>query len=148
MYVQTAKRPAKAYGRAQKAAFLPRQVEATAFAKAAALLAEAAARVQEFDAYRAALRFNRLIWTLIQADLARPDNGLSDQVKAKLLSLSVFVDKQTVAALAAPSAARLEPLIEIDRNIAQGLLDSAGRRATAERSEGRALPSATGALSA
>ena len=145
---QTAQRPAKAYGQAQRAAFLPRQVEATAFAKAAALLAEAATRVQEFGAYRAALRFNRLIWTLIQADLARPDNGLSDQVKAKLLSLSVFVDKQTVAALAAPSAARLESLIEIDRNIAQGLLDSAGRRATAERGEVRALPSATSALSA
>ena len=129
---QLAKRPAEAYGQAQKAAFLPRQVEATAFAKAAAMLAEAGARVQDFDAYRAALRFNRLIWTLIQADVARPENGLSDQLKAKLLSLSVFVDKQTVAALAKPSAARLEPLVEIDRCIAQGLWDSAQLRNTGE----------------
>ena len=137
---QIAKRPAEAYRQAQKAAFLPRQVEATAFAKAAALLTEAGARVQDFDVYRAALRYNRLIWTVIQADMVRPDNHMSEPLKAKLLSLSVFVDKQTVAALAVPSAARLEPLIEIDRNIAQGLWASSGRHKTTDVGEDRTPP--------
>ncbi len=140
---QMTKNQAEAYGRAQKTAFRPSQIEAMAFAKAAALLGEAGARVQDFGAYRAALRFNRLVWTLIQADLARPDSGLSNQVKAKLLSLSVFVDKQTIDALAAPSAGLLEPLIEIDRHIAQGLLEPAARLAAAEGVVGSAPPSAS-----
>jgi flagellar protein FlaF len=137
----------EAYGRVQRAALLPRQVEATAFAKAAALLDEAGARVRDFAAYRAALRFNRLVWTLVQADLVRPDNGLSEPLKARLLSLSLYVDKQTVAALAAPAAARLAPLIEIDRCLAQGLLGTAERGAAPEGGEGRAAtPAATAAV--
>jgi len=138
---RTAERLAEAYGRAQKMAFQPCQVEASAFAKAATLLGEAVGRLEDFDAYRAALRFNRLVWTLIQADLARPDHGLSDEVKARFLSLSIYVDKQTVAALAAPSAARLEPLIEIDRSIARGLWEHAGHRTATEGGEGAAAPS-------
>jgi flagellar protein FlaF len=138
MVDQMPKRYAEAYGRAQKAALLPRQVEAMALAKAAALLGEAGKPILDFDAYRAALRFNRLVWTLVQADLARPDNGLSDEVKARMLSLSLYVDRQTVAALAAPAAAQLAPLIEINRCIAEGLLGPAERRAAAEGGEGRA----------
>ena len=138
------RRQAEAYRLAQRAALLPGQVEATVFAKAAALLDEAAgpseARVRDFAAYRAALHFNRLVRTLLQSDLARPDNGLPAALTAKLLSLSLYVDKQTVVALARPSAARLAPLIEIDRCLAQGLLGLAERGAAAEQEEGRAAP--------
>ena len=146
MFDRLPRRQAEAYELAQRAALLPGQVEATVFAKAAALLSEAAgpseagARVRDFAAYRAALHFNRLVWTLLQSDLARPDNGLPAALTAKLLSLSLYVDKQTVVALARPSTARLAPLIEIDRCLAQGLLGLAERGAAAEQEEDRAAP--------
>lgn len=140
------RRQAEAYDLAQRSALLPGQLEATVFAKAAALLSEAAgpseagARVRDFAAYRAALHFNRLVWTLLQSELARPDNGLPAALKAKLLSLSLYVDKQTVVALARPSAARLAPLIEIDRCLAQGLLGPAERGPAPAGEAGRAVP--------
>ena len=48
-------------------------------------------------------------------------NGLSGELKSDLLSLSLFVDKQTVKALADPRPEHLDVLIEINRNIALGL---------------------------
>ena len=130
------KHPADAYGRAQRSALGPVEVEAMAFAKAVALLGAARGRVADFAAYRAALRFNRLLWTLVQADLTRAGNQLPADVKARLLSLSLFVDQQTVTALAAPGAARLDPLIEINRCVAGGLLGHAGRRPEAAAVQG------------
>jgi len=50
------------------------------------------------------------------------DNPLSVDVKNNVLSLSIFIDKQTVAALASPSASILSTLIDINRNIASGLM--------------------------
>ena len=74
------------------------------------------------SAYRAALSFNQNLWTLVQADLIEPTCTLPDDLKSDLLSLSLFVDRQTMAAVASPAAAgHLQPLIEIDRDVAAGL---------------------------
>jgi flagellar protein FlaF len=74
------------------------------------------------EAYRTALRLNWRLWTIIQCDVASPENPLSSELKANIISLSVFVDRQTLSALSDPSAAKLNSLIDINRNIAAGLM--------------------------
>ena len=112
--------PLRVYGQTQNMALPPRHAEAMAFAKAVALLNQASA-ADDPAAYSSALGFNRLLWTIVQADLARPGNALPEELRKTLLSLSVFVDRQTLAALADPTAERLVPLIRINENMAKGL---------------------------
>jgi flagellar biosynthesis activator protein FlaF len=50
------------------------------------------------------------------------DNQLPLDIKENILSLSVFIDKHTVSALAEPAGRKLRVLIEINRNIASGLM--------------------------
>lgn len=113
-------RPLQAYGRTQNMALPPRHAEAMAFAKAVALL-NAAGAADDPAAYSSALGFNQLLWTIVQADVAGPANRLPGSLRKILLSLSVFVDRQTVAAFADPSVERLAPLIRINENMAKGL---------------------------
>ena len=112
--------PVRVYDQAQKMALPPRHAEAMAFAKAVALLNQAGA-ADDPAATSSALGFNQLLWTIVQADVAGPGNALPEDLRKTLLSLSVFVDRQTLAALADPTAERLLPLIRINENMARGL---------------------------
>ena len=116
----------QAYAQTQKSAMPPREVEAMAFTKAALMLDEARGQLEDYDAYAAALKFNQLLWTIIQADIVDKENKLPAQLKANILSLSIFVDKQTVKALADVDAEHLDVLININKNLAEGLLTKPG----------------------
>jgi flagellar biosynthesis activator protein FlaF len=109
------------YQQQQKRNLTPREVEAMAFTKAALLLEDAKKYTNNIEEYAKALRFNHLLWTIIQADLTEPDNQLPPEIKANVMSLSIFVDKQTTKALRSSSAADLDVLININRNLAAGL---------------------------
>ena len=110
-----------AYAQQQKRNLSPREVEAMAFTKAALLLEEAKQKTGNIEEYSKALRFNHLLWTIIQADLTEPENQLPNEIKANVMSLSIFVDKQTTKAMRSSSAADLDVLININRNLAAGL---------------------------
>ena len=110
-----------AYQQQQKRNLTPREVEAMAFTKAALLLEEAKGKSKNVDEYAKALRFNHLLWTIIQADLTDPANQLPDEIKANVMSLSIFVDKQTTKALRSSDPKELDILININRNLAAGL---------------------------
>lgn len=118
-----------AYQRAQKSKMSPREVEAMAFMKAASLLEEAKGNRQSIDEFSKALRFNHLLWTIIQADITEPENELPPEIKANVMSLSIFVDKQTNKALRTTEPADLDILININRNLAAGLRDGPGAEA-------------------
>ncbi len=113
----------KAYESAQKgaAASSARETEAQAFMKAAELMENAKRAPEDDEKFNEALRFNHLLWTIIQADLTEPANELPNQLKANIMSLSLFVDKQVSTALAEGNRAILDGLIEINRNLAVGL---------------------------
>jgi flagellar biosynthesis activator protein FlaF len=113
-----------AYAQQQKRNLTPREVEAMAFTKAALLLEDAKKAAGNIEEYSKALRFNHLLWTIIQADLTEPDNNLPPEIKANVMSLSIFVDKQTTKALRTTSGADLDVLININRNLAAGLRTS------------------------
>ncbi len=125
--------PGSAYSQVHNMGGDPRGTEARAFMEAARRLSEARERVDEdVDAYRKALRLNWRLWTIIQSDVSSPDNTLPDDLKANIISLSIFVDKHTLEALAEPSGTKLNVLVDINRNIAAGLMTNPEAAAEAE----------------
>ncbi len=118
-------RPTDAYRQTSKLALTPRAAEAEAFTKAARLLDQVQAKAKtgpfDYDAYARALGFNQTLWTIIQADLGRHAMHLPAGLRRDILDLSLYVDKQTIKALADPKAEHLGALVEIDRAIARGL---------------------------
>jgi flagellar protein FlaF len=120
-----------AYAQQQKRNLSPREVEAMAFTKAAVLLEEAKQKINNIEEYSKALRFNHLLWTIIQADLTEPENELPNEIKANVMSLSIFVDKQTTKAMRSSNPGDLDVLININRNLAAGLRSNATTAAAA-----------------
>jgi flagellar protein FlaF len=100
----------------------PRQTEARALLEAARRLSEVPVDGENMEEYRASLRLNWRLWTIIQSDIASEENPLPSEIKANIMSLSIFIDKHTVGALAEPDTRKLGVLIDINRNIASGLM--------------------------
>ena len=111
-----------AYRSSQKLGAEARQTEARALLETARALSEARDNFEDLDSFRAALRLNWRLWTIFQSDVSSVENPLPDEIKQNILNLSVFIDKHTVDALAKPEARKLKVLIDINRNIAGGLM--------------------------
>ena len=92
----------------------------------AMVLRQAAERLQKAqqlpdeDYFEETLLYNQLIWTVIQSEMTA-ENPLSEEIKANLVSLSIFVDKQTAKAIGTRKPELLDTLIDINRNISLGL---------------------------
>lgn len=114
----------KAYQGAQNKNMTPREAEAMAFTKAAAMMEEAKRNPGEENLLAQALRFNQLFWTILQADISDPNNALPNELKANIMSLSIFVDRQSSKASLSRDPADLDSLISINRNLAMGLRDT------------------------
>jgi flagellar biosynthesis activator protein FlaF len=67
------------------------------------------------------LRINQRIWSIIQVELARDDNPLPIQTRTDILNLSLFIDKRIIETMAAPTPEKLDVIIRINLNIAEGL---------------------------
>lgn len=90
---------------------------------------------------REALRLNWRLWTIFQTELSLTDESpIPPEIRANMLSLCNFVDKHTVDAIANPTPEKVSTLIEINRNIANGLLESISN---AEEQAQGASPTAT-----
>ena len=121
----------QAYQSSQKLGSAPRQTEARALLEAARMM-DAAVETDDADAYRAALRLNWRLWTIIQADVTAPECELPTEIRENILNLSVFIDKHTVGALAERTGDKLRVLIDINRNIASGLMGNGIEEPTAD----------------
>lgn len=113
---------AHAYGQVQVSGMKGRGLEAAAFVKAASLLSQAQDRAGDPTLLAEALEFNQKLWTILQAAASDETDPMPDDVKRDLLSLSMFVDRATAEALARPLQPQLSALIEINRNLAAGLM--------------------------
>ena len=100
-----------------------REMDAAAFSQAAYVLDQAKQKLSDSDFFEKALKYNQLLWSIIQADVAEKDNKLPDEVKANLMSLSLFVDRQTTKGLSDPNEELFDSLISINLNISEGLLE-------------------------
>lgn len=119
------KAASSAYDQTKRLALPPRQVEAMAFSKAAQVLGQAGESESDYRSRISALTFNQKVWTFIQSSMMEETCRLPDSLKADILRLSIFVDKQTFKAMALPKAEIqeiLKALIRINEHIARGLL--------------------------
>ena len=118
----------QAYQQAATRAESPRDTEYRLFAQVTRALMEAA-KLDPMDVGgRAdALDWNRRMWTAFASDCASPDNKLPAPLRASIISLSIWVGKHT--SLVIKREEEIEPLIEINRMIMQGLAPSAGAAA-------------------
>lgn len=101
-----------------------RELESSLLSKAALLLKacqenwDQEGHAERFDD---ALRFNQRLWTFFQSELLEEGNPLPAQLRQDLLSLSAFVDKRTFEVMAYPVKEKLTVLININKQIADGL---------------------------
>jgi flagellar protein FlaF len=97
----------------------PRQTEYRLFALVTRSLIEAKERGGRGRKFIEAVDWNRRLWLTLQMDLASDGNGLTDQLRAQLISVAIWVDKHSSAALR--GEAEIEPLISVNRTIMEGL---------------------------
>jgi flagellar protein FlaF len=116
-----------AYRRRQELAEKPRELERRAFSIVIGKLVGAKAQggVPLIDA----CYLNYQLWSTLQADLALPDNALPVDLKARLLSLSLWVQRYTPEVMRGTASA--DPLITVNKNILEGLTTNPGDGAAA-----------------
>jgi len=107
-----------------------RELEASVLTKAGFLLKAAQDNWQgpgHDERLLEALQYNQKVWSFFQAELSDPDNPLPTKLRQDILSLSMFVDKRLREVMEQPLSERLNIIIEIDFNIAEGLRSQLSR---------------------
>ena len=114
----------KAYQNTQRAVEDPRSTEYRLFGQVTGALIDARAGNAIGAPLVKAVDWNKRLWRTLAADCMDDRNALTQDVRAKIVSLSLWVSKYSrkVTREKAP----LDPLIEINRNIMQGLQSRAG----------------------
>jgi len=117
------------YRQAMRATACPRAIEGAALLKAATDIQSAAIRAEaDYPGYIAALSRNLTLWTILAADAAHPDNALPADLRGAIIRLAAYVRVQTLRLQQSRAGAGADALVEINRNIAEGL----GRHARPE----------------
>lgn len=130
----------------------PTHTEAWALTEAARRMAVAVAGYEEdaskdnLNKIRDAVRLNWRLWTIFQAELTTGGTGVPENLRIDMLTLCKFVDNHTVDALAKTTSERVLQLIEINRNIASGLLEGLQKSLASDRPAPAAPPTAPGTL--
>lgn len=110
------------YQATQTATETPRQTEYRLFGQVTRALVTArdtGDKARGTPEWHKAILWNRRLWMALQGDLAADGNGLPDDLKAKLISVAIWVDKYSRKVM--KGEAELSPLIDINRNIMGGL---------------------------
>ena len=114
---------AQAYGSVARQIVNPRELEAD-------LLLKAAARLQaihdSWDGKRSdldsALLYNRKLWSIFLTSVTSNEHPLPLAMSQNVANLGLFVMNQTVTLLREPQRSQLRALININRELATGLL--------------------------
>jgi flagellar biosynthesis activator protein FlaF len=119
-------RAADAYGN-MAASTDPRALEGQILLKAAAKLEQLAARLESgekvpLEDISDTLDYNRKLWTVFASDTMNPDHPLPLEIKSNIATLAVFIFKRTLDVTIDTRPEKLKALIEINRNIAAGLM--------------------------
>jgi flagellar protein FlaF len=109
-----------AYQSSQKRVEKEEDVDAAVLMMAADKLDNAKNFFEE-DIFEEMLLYNKSIWTVIQSEMTE-EHPLPLEIKSNLISLSLFIDNQTDKAIGCRDPKMLDSLININRNIAAGLM--------------------------
>ncbi|WP_374471385.1 flagellar biosynthesis regulator FlaF [Phenylobacterium sp.] len=120
----------QAYQRTAVSAESPRETEYRLFAQVTLALMEAAKKdPMDIGGRIDALDWNRRVWNFLGDDCAHPDNKLPQELRAAIISLAIWVGKHTSAVIRRQE--EIEPLIDVNRIIMQGLSGNGGAGAGA-----------------
>ena len=97
-----------------------RETERHALDHAVKLLRVAEGRGTQSREAVEALLFLRRVWTIMLDDLASPDNGLPESLRASLISIGIWVMKEADL-IRADKSDNFAGLIEINQSIRDGL---------------------------
>jgi len=101
---------------------IPREIEAQALLKAARQLLDVQTNWAGPDRnMHNALLFNRRLWSIFMSAVETNDNPQPMEIRQNIANIAVFVMKQTVDMQLNPDPAKLQSLIDINRNLAAGL---------------------------
>ena len=109
----------QAYQKAQLAAENPRNTEYRLFGQVTGALIEAQSANAKGVELMEPIDWNRRMWSTLAVDCMDDANQLSRPLRAQIVSLSLWVTKYSSQVM--QNGAPLEPLIDINRTIMQGL---------------------------
>ncbi len=116
-----------AYKKTQEVTMSGREVEASVLSRGADMLKACQDNWNNSDRseqLEEALKFNQLIWSIFQSELSMETNPLPKELRRDILSLSAFIDKRIFDVMAYPSPEKLTVIININNNLAAGLMGS------------------------
>src|SRR4051812_42032926 len=105
----------------QPAANDPRSTEAWALSEASRRLVVASKTEDGGKSLRDALILNQRLWTIFQTAMAEPDCPLPREIRDNVLALSIMMDRQILQRLGDLDGAKLQPILDINRCVAEGL---------------------------
>lgn len=105
----------------------PRETEGRALLEAARRLTSAQQEPVDREKLLETVRLNWRLWTIFQSEASSPESPLPNDIKENVIKLCNFVDKHTVQILSDADPEKLDVLININRNIAAGLLTQPGQ---------------------
>jgi flagellar protein FlaF len=108
-----------AYKSVQNKTEEPRDIEYRLLAQVTASLIAARDNPKEFQKRVEAVLWNRDVWSAFRVDLSDADNKLPKELRASLLSISIWMEKETHAIL--DQRGDIDAVIDINRNIMAGL---------------------------
>jgi flagellar biosynthesis activator protein FlaF len=110
----------RAYQTATQRSETPRDAEYRLFGQVTrALLQAAETDPGDFQSRIEALDWNRRVWSALAADCSTPENRLPVEVRAQIISLSIWVNRYTSKVMRQEED--IDALIEVNRSIMQGL---------------------------
>jgi flagellar protein FlaF len=111
----------KAYQDAQQIAEDPRQIEYRLFGQVTGALMKVSRDDAKGRELIETLDWNRRIWQAMSGDCQDDHNRLPAPIRAKIISLALWVARYTRKVVR--QHAPIEPLIQVNRSIMQGLQD-------------------------
>lgn len=100
----------------------PRELEAMILVKAAGQFQQVKETWEtDRSKLREALMYNRKLWTIFVANATNPESELPLQLRNNIANLGIFVFKRTQELIAEPEREKLDILMTINRELAQGL---------------------------
>jgi len=120
----------QAYHKAQTSAETPSQVEYRLFAQVTNALIAVKDQPVTNPKTIAALDWNRRMWSVFSSDCGTKGNSLPDQLRAGIVSLSIWVSKHS--SLVMRSNGSIDSLIDINKTIMEGLAEQAELQAASQ----------------
>ena len=114
-----------AYQQSRSAAEKPRQTEYRLFAEVTRKLMAVNDRGMLDTTTMEALDWNRRMWSTLSTDCGAQGNGLTPELRAGIISLSIWVSKHT--SMVMQGIEKIDDLININKTIMEGLAMQPGQ---------------------